>query len=95
MAKKSGGRWFVYLLECKNGRLYTGIATDVGARFRKHSSGKGAMFTRLNRPSHVVGARKCRDRSEASRLEAVIKRLSPGQKRMTAGEWPPFIDGDS
>ena len=92
--KKPVSRWFVYLLECNNGRLYTGITTDVKARFNKHSSGKGAMFTRLNRPSHIIGMRKCRDRSEASKLEAAIKRLGPEQKRIIAARWPACIDED-
>ncbi|MDX2028853.1 MAG: GIY-YIG nuclease family protein [Alphaproteobacteria bacterium] len=84
--------WFVYLLECTNGRLYTGITTDLAERFRKHSSGKGAMFTRLNRPSHMIGAKPCKDRSEASKREAAMKRLTPAQKRLAASRWPALVD---
>ena len=80
--------WFVYLLECENGRLYTGITPDLAERFRKHATGKGAMFTRLNKPSRMIAAKPCADRSEASKLERTIKRLTPGQKRWMAAQWP-------
>ncbi|MGB9154766.1 MAG: GIY-YIG nuclease family protein [Alphaproteobacteria bacterium] len=92
MTKKSDALWFVYLLECTNGRLYTGITTDLAARFRKHSSGKGAMFTRLNRPARMIAAKQCANRSEASKLEWVIKSLKPQQKRATASAWQPIKD---
>ena len=42
--------WFLYLIECADGSLYTGIATDVEARFAKHASGKGARYTRSRKP---------------------------------------------
>jgi putative endonuclease len=88
MAKKSGQQWFVYLLECTNGRLYTGITTNLAERFRKHISGKGAMFTRLNRPSQMIAAKLCMDRSDASKLEYYIKTLSAEKKRALASQWP-------
>lgn len=80
--------WFVYLLECENGRLYTGITPDLAERFRKHATGKGAMFTRLNKPSRMIAAKPCADRSEASKLERTIKGLTPSQKRWMAAQWP-------
>jgi putative endonuclease len=83
--------WFVYLLECVNGRLYAGITTDLEARFRKHSSGKGAMFTKLNRPSHIIAAKPCKNRSAASKLECKVKRLAPAQKRAIAAKWPATL----
>lgn len=79
--------WFVYLLECENGRLYTGITPDLAERFRKHASGKGAMFTRLNKPLRFIGAKPCTNRSEASRLERVVKGLTREQKRWMATQW--------
>ena len=92
MTKKPTALWFVYLLECTNGRLYTGITTDLAARFRKHSSGKGAMFTRLNRPARMIAAKQCENRSEASKLEWAIKSLKTQQKRVKASQWPPVAD---
>ncbi len=80
--------WFIYLLECQGGRLYTGITPDLEERFRKHSLGKGAMFTRLNRPERMIAAKPCANRSEATRLERLIKGLTPMQKRYMAAQWP-------
>ena len=80
--------WFVYLLECRNGRLYTGITTDLAARYRLHCLGKGAMFTRINRPARMLAATPCADRAEASRMEYATKRLSAAGKRAAAAGWP-------
>jgi putative endonuclease len=79
--------WFVYLLECVNGRLYTGITTDLAARFRSHSSGKGASFMRINKPARMLAATPCANRSEASKLEWAIKSLKPAEKRRAAQAW--------
>jgi len=79
--------WFIYLLECKNGRLYTGITPDLTERFRKHSTGKGAMFTRLNTPLKMIAAMPCANRSAATRLEHVIKGLTHDQKLFMASTW--------
>ncbi len=79
--------WFVYLLECLNGKIYTGITTDIEARFSKHLSGKGAKFTKSNPPSHIIAARQCDNRSVASKLEYQIKQLTPIQKRALGLTW--------
>lgn len=79
--------WFVYLLECENGRLYTGISTDPLRRLAEHQAGKGAMFTRLNRPQRLLATRVCADRSEALRLEYRIKQLKTAEKRTLAASW--------
>lgn len=91
--------WFVYILECVNGRLYTGITIDIERRFTEHKKGRGALFTRINRPRHLLGVTVCFNRSEASRLEAQVKTLSAAQKRALAAAWrrlyvlPPSIAG--
>jgi len=90
--KKSEQVWFVYLLQCENGRLYTGITVNLATRFRAHLSGKGARFTRSNKPSHILAARQCRGRSEASKLEYEIKRLTVERKRALARAWPILKD---
>ncbi|MGE3261966.1 MAG: GIY-YIG nuclease family protein [Bacteriovoracia bacterium] len=72
--------WFLYLLECEDGSLYTGIARDVNARFALHSSGKGAKYTRSHRPVSIVGFAEFPDRSSASKAEYAVKCLSPGEK---------------
>ena len=79
--------WFVYLLECLNGKIYTGITTNVETRFNKHLAGKGAKFTRINPPSHILATKPCENRSEASKLEYQVKQLSPAKKRELSLMW--------
>ncbi len=73
--------WHVYLIECRGGRIYTGIATDVARRYAEHASGKGARFTRAWPPERLLGSFEHPDRASASRAEHAIKRLTPARKR--------------
>lgn len=73
--------WYVYLLECRDGSIYTGIALDVEARFALHASGRGARYTRSRKPRRVLAVFGYPDRSAASKAEHAIKRLAPGEKR--------------
>lgn len=73
--------WFVYLLECRDGSIYTGIATDVERRYAMHVAGKGARYTRSHPPLRLLARFEFPDRSIASRAEYAIKQLSPLQKR--------------
>lgn len=73
--------WFVYLIECEGNTIYTGIATDVAARYAAHAAGKGARYTRSRPPRQLLCTIPAKDRSEASKLEYHIKQLSPIQKR--------------
>jgi putative endonuclease len=76
--------WFLYLLECSDGSVYTGIAVDVQARFDKHASGMGARYTRSRKPVRVLATFELADRSSASRAEYWVKRLSAVDKRALA-----------
>jgi putative endonuclease len=76
--------WFLYLIECADGSVYTGIATDVQARFDKHVSGTGARYTRSRKPLHVLASFELADRSSASRAEYFVKRLTAVEKRALA-----------
>lgn len=78
--------WFLYLLECRGARIYTGIARDVDARFAAHLAGRGARYTRANPPERVLKVVAFDDRAAASRAEYRVKRLTAAQKRA-------FIDG--
>jgi putative endonuclease len=80
--------WYLYLIECRGGRLYTGITPDLRERFRKHLAGKGALFTRLNPPRAMIAAKAFTGRSAASRAELRMKGLSHHQKRQVAATWP-------
>ena len=79
--------WYLYLIECKTGRLYTGITPDLRARFEAHCAGKGAFFTRLNPPQRMLAAHPFGGRSAASRAEIQMKGLTPSQKRYVASTW--------
>lgn len=73
--------WFVYILECRDGSLYTGIAIDVAKRYAMHVVGKGARYTRSHPPARILATFAHPDRSSASRAEYVIKQLTPSAKR--------------
>lgn len=73
--------WFLYLLECVDGSIYTGITTDVEARFRAHQSGKGARYTRSHPPIRILASFSYPDRSSASKAEYQVKRLTTAQKQ--------------
>jgi len=78
-------RWFVYLLRCGDGSIYTGITTDPVSRVRVHNAGRGARYTRGRLPVLLVHVEPAADRSAALRREASIKRLSrSGKKRLLA-----------
>ena len=76
--------WFLYLIECADDSVYTGITTDVAARFDEHASGKGARYTRSRKPRAVLASFPLPDRSSASRAEYWVKRLTAVQKRELA-----------
>ena len=76
--------WFVYLIECADGSVYTGIATDVDARYAKHVSGKGARYTRARKPMALLAAFELADRSSALRAEYRVKQLTAAEKRALA-----------
>lgn len=73
-------RWYLYLLECEDGSLYTGITRDVKARFALHAKGKGAKYTRARPPVEIVGYVELPDRSSASKAEYAVKQLSTEEK---------------
>lgn len=81
--------WWLYLLACRDGRTYVGIATDVAARFAAHSSGKGAKFTRSNPPVRVLGTRAFATKSDALKAEAALKKLDRAQRLAWARDSAP------
>ena len=79
--------WFVYLLMCQSNRIYTGATPDLKKRFDKHQSGRGATFTRIDRPKQLLAAKRYESKSKALRAEYQIKRLSRAQKLHMAQQW--------
>ena len=73
--------YFVYILECSDKTLYTGIATDIQRRLDEHNnSDKGAKYTKIRRPLKLVYTEESENRSSASKREYEIKKLSREKK---------------
>lgn len=72
--------WWVYIVECSDGTLYTGITTDIQKRIAAHNSGKGAKYTQKRRPVCLRFSYPQPDRSTASKEEYRIKQLSRLEK---------------
>lgn len=72
--------YYVYILECSNKTLYTGITTNLARRFKEHQSGKGSYYTRLNRPIMICYFEKHPNRSLATKREIQIKRWPRSKK---------------
>lgn len=75
----------MYLILCRSGAIYTGIALDVAARCAQHVAGTGAHYTRANPPRRLLARFACPNQSMAGRLEAAIKRLLAAEKRSLVG----------
>lgn len=78
--------WYVYMLRCRDGSLYTGYTDDPERRLATHNSGKGAKYTRSRLPVVKVYEECFADKSEAMRREAAIKRLKKEQKEALVNE---------
>ena len=72
--------WFVYILSCADGTLYTGITNDVKKRIKAHNEGKGAKYTRGRGPVELVFKSSCRNKSGALKKEAKFKKLNKTEK---------------
>jgi putative endonuclease len=65
--------WFIYVLRCGNGDLYTGVTTDVARRLREHRAGQGGRFTRSRLPVELVYQERSSGEGAAKRREAELK----------------------
>lgn len=72
--------YWVYILQCGDDTLYTGITTDVERRFKEHQNGTGAKYTRGRSPLKIVYREPCPDKSTALRREYAIKQLPRAKK---------------
>jgi putative endonuclease len=72
---------FVYIVQCRDGTLYTGYARDPHARERVHNSGRGAHYTSCRRPVRLVYSERCESRGEALKREYQLKRLTRLKKQ--------------
>lgn len=72
--------WFIYILQCSDGSLYTGSTNDIERRFTLHMSGKGAKYTRSHRPNNIIHTEKFLTKSEAFKREREIKTWTRKEK---------------
>ena len=74
--------WKVYILQCADDPLYTGITTEIERRLEEHNSDnkKGARYTRVRRPVNLVYQEDCDNRALASTREYQLKKLSRAKK---------------
>lgn len=80
MKKSMEKQWVVYILECKDDSLYTGITDDLDRRLAAHRAGKGAKYTRGRAPLILRYVEECEDHSSALRREYAIKQLCRAEK---------------
>ncbi len=78
---EDSNKWYVYILKCSDGRLYTGMTNDVERRFDEHKTGKGGHFTRAFGVKSILFKEEHPTRSEAMKRESQIKRWSKAKKR--------------
>ena len=79
---KGSDIWYVYIVCCGDGTLYTGITKDLEKRIEAHNSGKGgARYTRSRRPVQLVYSEQVESKSAAAKLEYQIKRLPLSKKK--------------
>lgn len=90
--------WTVYMVECSDGSLYTGVTTDPIRRLARHNEGRGAKYTASRLPVRQVWAETGHTRETALRREFAIKRLSRSEKLELVGKiaknWPVVVGGD-
>ena len=73
-------KWYLYILRCADLSLYTGITKDIDRRFKMHSEGKAARYTRTRLPIEIVYRENCKSRTEALTRECTVKALPKAKK---------------
>ncbi len=72
--------WYLYMIECKDTKLYTGITNDLGRRIEQHNRGKGCRFTSFRTPVKLIYKKIYSSKNEALKREAEIKGWSREKK---------------
>ena len=80
--------WYLYLIECRDGSIYTGITVDVAVRYAAHAEGRGARYTRSHPPLRLLTVVEYPDRSTATKAEYRMKLLTAADKREFARQRP-------
>ena len=84
--------YYVYIIQCRDKSLYTGITTDIPRRFKEHSMGKGGAYTRSRKVTKILYTEKLKTRSKALRREAEIKSWPRDKKLVLVSFRPSKID---
>ncbi len=85
--------WLLYILECKDKTLYTGITDDLPRRLSAHRAGTGAKYTRGRSPLRVCYVEECENKSQALKRECYIKGLKKHQKMaLCISNWKEHYD---
>lgn len=85
-------KWVVYILECKDGSLYTGITDRLEHRLAAHRTGKGAKYTKGRGPLKLRYLENCTDHSAALRREIQIKQMTKKQKQALCETAPKSLE---
>ena len=75
-------QWVVYILECKDGTLYTGVSNDLERRVKQHNLGLGARYTKMRLPVVLKWSKDIDDKSQAFKEEYRIKQLTRREKML-------------
>ncbi len=76
--------YFVYILECQDGTLYTGITTDIARRLAEHKNNQGGHYTRAHGAKKIIYSEKMATRSHALKREGKVKKMQRKQKLLLA-----------
>ncbi len=79
--KKNGGLWYLYVLQCGDNTLYTGITNDLERRIKQHSNGTASRYTRSRLPVALAYQERCRNKSSALKKECRMKSLPRKEKQ--------------
>lgn len=79
--------WWLYMIECRDGAIYTGITRDVQARYEQHVKGTGAKYTRMNPPTRLLCRFAYPSHREAAQAEWEIKKLTRGEKLQRVADY--------
>jgi predicted GNAT superfamily acetyltransferase len=85
--------WFMYVIECRDGSLYTGVTLDIERRIKQHNAGKGAAYTAARRPVKLCAAWRYMDQGSALKAEAAFKKKSREQKLSVLNLRQPLYGG--
>lgn len=88
-------KWWVYIVRCADGTLYTGYARDPAQRAAAHNAGRGAKYTAGRRPVVLVYTEGCRTRNRAMAREWALKRIARPDKEELVASWSATNSGNA